>query len=61
MLSNIGDISEDVHMYVLETWMDLVPGEGTPFEDAPPSPLKVEARMGGLFETIQCTVTLNRV
>ena len=25
MLSNIGDISEDVHTYVLVAWVDLAP------------------------------------
>ena len=43
MLSNIGDISEDVHTYVLEAWVDLAPGEGPLFEGVLPSPLKVEA------------------
>ena len=46
MLSNIGDISEDVHTYVLEAWVDLAPGEGPLFEGAPQSPLKVEAYVG---------------
>ena len=43
MLNNIGGISEDVHTYVLETWVDLAPGEGPLFEGALLRSLKVEA------------------
>ena len=43
MMINIGDTSEDIHTYVLEAWVDLAPGEGPLFEDAPLSFLKVEA------------------
>ena len=43
MLSNIGDVSEDVHTYVLESWVDLAPGESPLFRSALTSFLKVEA------------------
>ena len=39
MLSNIGDISEDVHTYVLVAWVDLAP-EKVLFSEARPTPPK---------------------